>query len=211
MNQTFYNKEYYDTPKTEKKITGGYEDYSWERLGYYFKDTANHIVTHFKPTSTFDIGTGKGFLIKSFLKLGVDAYGLDFSKYAISQSDVQDRISCLDLKKDISETKTRKYDVVTCFDCVEHIEDKYIDKVIQDVLDLAGEYAIFYIPDEEFLKTCADSDESHISIHSTKYWKEKFMQNEDFEYMNNTIYIKPLMGWFCVPSALHILKRKFHN
>ena len=63
---------------------GGYRyDGRWQPV-------AGDIVTHFqlKPGDrVLDIGCAKGFLVKDLLALGIDAYGLDISKYALSNCE----------------------------------------------------------------------------------------------------------------------------
>jgi ubiquinone/menaquinone biosynthesis C-methylase UbiE len=47
---------------------------------------ARDIVDHFglKPGDrVLDVGCAKGFLVKDLLELGIDAYGIDVSKYAL--------------------------------------------------------------------------------------------------------------------------------
>ena len=61
--------------------------------GYYYdgrwKPVAKDIKKAFnlkKSSKLLDIGCAKGFLIKDLIEIGIDAYGLEISKYAIQNS-----------------------------------------------------------------------------------------------------------------------------
>ena len=61
----------------------GYGGYSYD--GRWIS-VAKRMVEHFqlKPGDrVLDVGCAKGFLVKDFVDLGIDAFGLDISKYAI--------------------------------------------------------------------------------------------------------------------------------
>ena len=38
-----------------------------------------------------DIGCGKGFLVKDLVNIGMDAYGIDLSSYALRNSEKENR------------------------------------------------------------------------------------------------------------------------
>ncbi len=73
-----YGEMYFDGPR--EYGYGGYRyDGRWQPV-------ARDIVAHFglKPGDrVLDVGCAKGFLVKDLLALGIDAYGLDVSQYAL--------------------------------------------------------------------------------------------------------------------------------
>jgi cyclopropane fatty-acyl-phospholipid synthase-like methyltransferase len=73
-----YGETYFDGPR--EYGYGGYRyDGRWQPV-------AKDIVAHFglKPGDrVLDVGCAKGFLVKDLLALGIDAYGLDISHYAL--------------------------------------------------------------------------------------------------------------------------------
>ncbi len=73
-----YGEMYFDGPR--EYGYGGYRyDGRWQPV-------ARDIVSHFslKPGDrVLDIGCAKGFLVKDLLALGIDAYGVDISQYAL--------------------------------------------------------------------------------------------------------------------------------
>jgi len=73
-----YGEIYFDGPREY-----GYGGYSYDGR---WQPVAQDIIDHFglkKGDRVLDIGCAKGFLVKDLLALGIDAYGLDVSKYAL--------------------------------------------------------------------------------------------------------------------------------
>jgi ubiquinone/menaquinone biosynthesis C-methylase UbiE len=73
-----YGELYFDGPREY-----GYGGYRYDGR---WRPVARDIVEHFnlKPgDKVLDVGCAKGFLVKDLLELGIDAYGLDVSKYAL--------------------------------------------------------------------------------------------------------------------------------
>ena len=73
-----YGEMYFDGPREY-----GYGGYRYDGR---WRPVAKDIVEHFnlKPgDKVLDVGCGKGFLIKDLLELGIDAYGIDVSEYAL--------------------------------------------------------------------------------------------------------------------------------
>lgn len=73
-----FGEMYFDGPREY-----GYGGYRYDGR---WKSVAQDIVDHFglKPGDRIlDIGCAKGFLVKDLLALGINAYGIDVSKYAL--------------------------------------------------------------------------------------------------------------------------------
>ena len=77
-----YGREYFD----------GSRDYGYGGYVYdgRWQPVARDIVRHFnlkRGSRVLDVGCAKGFLVKDLCALGVDAYGLDVSEYAITNCE----------------------------------------------------------------------------------------------------------------------------
>lgn len=64
--------------------------------GYYYDGRWKSVVKRFikfynlkKKDKILDIGCAKGFLVKDFIDKGIDAYGIDISRYALSEAPKQ--------------------------------------------------------------------------------------------------------------------------
>ncbi|MDB4214575.1 class I SAM-dependent methyltransferase [Burkholderiaceae bacterium] len=79
-----YGEVYFDGPR--EYGYGGYRyDGRWQPV-------ARDIVSHFglRPGDRLlDVGCAKGFLVKDLLALGIDAYGLDVSRYALENCETE--------------------------------------------------------------------------------------------------------------------------
>ena len=77
-----YGRLYFDGPRDY-----GYGGYQYDGR---WKPVAQDIIDFFslRPGDRFlDVGCAKGFLVKDLLTLGIDAYGIDVSEYAIQNCE----------------------------------------------------------------------------------------------------------------------------
>jgi ubiquinone/menaquinone biosynthesis C-methylase UbiE len=77
-----YGEMYFDGPREY-----GYGGYSYDGR---WQPVAQDIVDHFglKPgDKVLDIGCAMGFLVKDLLAIGIDAYGIDVSEYALKNCE----------------------------------------------------------------------------------------------------------------------------
>lgn len=73
-----YGQMYFDGPRDY-----GYGGYRYDGR---WKSVAGDIIEHFnlvQGSRVLDVGAAKGFLVKELLDLGIDAYGVDISEYAV--------------------------------------------------------------------------------------------------------------------------------
>ena len=73
-----YDEMYFDGPREY-----GYGGYRYDGR---WKPVAHDIVDHFgliPGDRVLDVGCAKGFLVKDLLALGIDAFGIDISQYAL--------------------------------------------------------------------------------------------------------------------------------
>ena len=114
-----FGKNYFDGPR--KFGYGGYfYDGRW-------KSVAKRIVKEYnlkKGSKVLDIGCGKGFLVKDLIDLGIDAYGLDISEYAVNncENSVTGRIHLGNAKK--LPFKQSSFDFVISINCIHNLSRK---------------------------------------------------------------------------------------
>jgi len=196
-----FDRDYFENGVQTRK--SNYADYSWQRLGSYFQQTARHIVDLFKPERTLDVGCAKGFLVKALDELGVDAYGIDPSVYAVSNAhpDVGDKIN-LDSARSIPYPDNT-FDVVTCLDVMDHVPLKEVTKTLKELLRVSKEWVIIRVVTHEVE---GDLDSSHETIRDREWWTER-IEKAGGKVESNEPYFKDGVWWFNVPEFLMVVRK----
>lgn len=79
-----YDKRYFDGSQCDYQCSAGYGVY----IDRGFEGQAKWLVKNYDLKGTLlDVGCAKGFLVGYLRDLGVDAYGLDWSEYAVSSAE----------------------------------------------------------------------------------------------------------------------------
>ncbi len=195
----------FDADYFERGVETGksnYRDYSWERLGKYFLKTAVHIKENFNPETVLDAGCAKGFLVYALQKTGVDAYGIDASEYAVSKApeEIKDKIKRGLVQK--LPYGDNSFDVVVCFDVMEHIPEGEVAEVLKEFNRVANSTVILRIPTK---LEPNDKDAYHETIRPREWWEQKlkssgFIVAEQDELGSDGIW------WFNVPEYLFVCK-----
>jgi len=110
--QQVYTKEYYQI-----------RAYESDNLREHFSLLASNIQHHFAPANTLDVGCARGFFVQALQDKGINARGMDVSRYAIN--NCAEGMRCY-LQHGNAEKKfpyfANSFDVVTCMECIEHLE-----------------------------------------------------------------------------------------
>ena len=197
----WYDADYWDHPAAGK--SGFIRPYMWDHLGDHFQATAAHIVERFSPSSSLDVGCGKGFLVKALLDLGVDAYGLDLSEYAIQHCppDVADRVRVDDIT---GPGLLEPVHLVTAFDVLEHLPEATIPHVLARLEGAGSEWLICNIGLAD--SPTPDPDASHINLQTRQWWLDTF--NEHLPDWRLVDGYGAGCWWFNVPDMLFTLRRR---
>lgn len=196
-----FDRDYFENGVKTKK--SNYRDYSWQRLGSYFQRTAAHIVGKFNPERTLDVGCAKGFLVKALDELGVDAYGIDPSTYAVSNDhpDIAEKI-----QQEIAQSipyPDDTFDVVTCFDVLEHIPAREVPKTLKELLRVSKQWVVLRVVTREVE---GDIDSSHETIRDKDWWAEKIEKAGGIvESIDG--YVDKSVWWFNVPEFLMVVRK----
>jgi cyclopropane fatty-acyl-phospholipid synthase-like methyltransferase len=132
------------------------------------------IASEFQPDSVLDVGSGAGALVRAFLLLGKDSRGVDGSLHI---KHVAEQVWGGDAFLDIADLRKpyfagRKFDVVTCFDVAEHIEEQYAGTLCRTLVNNTNEGGhILLGPAPE-----GQDGVGHVNLQHPTYWIEK-MEN----------------------------------
>ncbi|MEO6822601.1 MAG: class I SAM-dependent methyltransferase [Candidatus Nanopelagicales bacterium] len=127
----------------------------------FFGDVASRIVETFRPTSSLDAGCAMGVLVGSLRERGVDAEGVDLSAYAIEQADprAQGHV-CVG---SLADPLTRRYDIITCIEVLEHIDAGRVEAVVANLCSATDTVLLSTTPDDF-------NEGTHVNVRPPSYW-----------------------------------------
>lgn len=147
----FYGEKFATSPTRNKKFAG---------------DMSLVLIDEFNPNSVIDFGCGTGDLLAPYEAKGIEVLGLDGSKECKRNAKINpDHFIVFDLRKRFNAGK--KYDMCTCLEVAEHIEEKSSDILINNLAS-SSDLIIFTAapPSQE------GTDHCNLKPHS--WWIDKF-------------------------------------
>ena len=161
---------------------------------WYFERIAEIIVNRFNPKNILDVGCSDGLLLECFYKYGVECYGVDISKKALSYAPqvIRHNLILLDIERENLPFKDNTFDVITILEVLEHLHDhKRIISEMYRVLKPGGivlmstpvdskVYRLINKIIQKFVKVEGFSDfdicdfSPHINVHPKKFWIKEF-------------------------------------
>lgn len=140
----------------------------------------------FEPDSVLEVGCGLGPRVWAMDAVGMDASGFDISEYAIQNSLIPSKVWV----EDIGNLTTSKpgegyvedeYDLVCCYDVLEHLEGEGLDKAIENLIKLSKKHILISIPfigDSNLYK-----DPTHKTFKERQWWIDKIMASGKLEQL----------------------------
>ena len=130
-----------------------------------------------------DVGCAYGFLVRHMRRRGIESWGLDYSRYALSQApeDVRENLRFFDLtKRDLSFFGSKTFTLLSCFETLEHIEEQYCAQAVQHLWSLLrpGGTAALAICVEG--QPGWDTDPTHVTVRPREFW-DSHLANVGFE------------------------------
>ncbi len=154
----------------------GYENFGHSDFRYW----TNFVVkSRGKRLKWLDVGCAYGFLVNYALEAGIDAWGVDVSKYAIKEGkrlfpNLSDRLFVYDCDDLLMVFKKEFFDVVSMLEVVEHLPNpKQSLAMVARILKKGG-YLIISTPNGAL--RIIDRDVTHISIKPAEYWVESLTE-----------------------------------
>ncbi|MBI5465445.1 class I SAM-dependent methyltransferase, partial [Candidatus Gottesmanbacteria bacterium] len=135
------------------------------------------IKIFLRPKSLLDIGCGTGEMVKVLRLLGVDAQGLEISKYLLSRASPNIRKFLKHGNILTLPYQDSSFETVTTFDVLEHIPTEDLKTAVAECNRVAKKLVLHKIFTNEnwWIKRFHGPDISHVSIFAKNWW-EKFWQ-----------------------------------
>lgn len=174
LDASFFNREYFE-------MGIGYSGYTTTIYGKAYSHLVNFyraitIKLFLKPKSFLDVGCGTGLLVWYLRKLGVEAYGMEISKYALSRAYPI-------IKKYLRfgnvlnlPFKDKSFDMVGSFNVLEHIYKEEIAKALFECNRVCKRFHFhkIFTPGNRWIKTFHKGDLSQVNIASISWWEKLF-------------------------------------
>lgn len=133
-----YDKSYFQGKESRYSHNGGYSNYN--TMQNINKELANKVFDKFqlKGKKVLELGCAKGFLIEILRELEVEAYGIDFSEFAVNCSKVKQYITLGDVR-DFNQPifLENKFDLILSFNFLECIPEENMSKLINNLNKIA--------------------------------------------------------------------------
>jgi len=122
--------------------------------------------------SVIDVGCGLGDLVAGFAELGHDSWGIEGSPACLPYAHVpQDRIMIHDLREPVEGVVTRRYDLLTCFEVIEHLEPERGGCALDNLIAMS---------DQIVTSISGSTGRYHLHVKPRDFWERKFA-NRGFE------------------------------
>ena len=163
-----YNEDYYLNYDLGIKKVNYMES---EELAVFFQIVAQRIVEDLHPRTVLDAGCAAGRLVAALRDLGVEAYGMDVSEYAISvvREDIRPYCVVGSLAEPFPKELPEKFDLIISFEVLEHLTEEDGCKAIANLCTHADQLLFCSSPD-------AYDDPTHINVQPGTYWAKLFAE-----------------------------------
>ena len=172
-----YNAEYYK----QYDVGIGKVDYSdSEYTKGFLTKIAQKIVDDLHPKTVLDAGCAMGHLVAALRDLGVEAYGVDISEYAVSRARADIRQFCKtgSLADEFPAGLPKHYDLVVSIEVLEHLYEENGKKAIHNLCKLSDQVLFSSTPDDF-------AERTHVNVQQREYWARLFFENgfvDDINY-----------------------------
>lgn len=178
ITQKKYNSDFFDDKYFLEGTKSNYtlDFFDWERKKEIYRAMAKELNDQFHPNRVLDIGCALGFHVQGFRDNQVEAYGVDISEWAIKHGKPNCQV--IDITEQKLPFEDNFFDLITCFDVLEHIPIQFHDFVFSEIARVCSKTLYisqpFLIMPEQVYGSPPKDDESHISLMPPYYYILEF-------------------------------------
>jgi len=170
------NHEDFDTVKAKYELIYSIPGYglkygSASRDWIYEKLFREDIVFDLSAVSSvLDIGTGAGMFCKwAYHNICKNIYGLDFAS-KLSEECIDLGIKFIKASAHEIPLQDKSIDLITSFDCMEHIHPDYLEKTIDEMKRVGCRYMLHRIPNKPSKAHHKQVGQLHLIQESREFW-----------------------------------------
>lgn len=174
IDKSFYNREYFE-------LGIGYSGYTTTVSGRFFNNISNlyralKIKIFLNPKTVLDVGCGMGLMVYYLRRLGIKAYGMEISEYAILKADPS-------IKRYISNSSilnvpysNDQFEVVVSVNVLEHLKTNRISQALNECNRVCSKFIVhkIYTKENKWIEAVHKEDFSQISVYTKQWWKNLF-------------------------------------
>ena len=130
---------------TTREWRSGYERYDRQTSN---ADVAAYVLWRYVPATTaLDVGCATGFVVEALREIGVDADGVDVSRYAIDHAapGARHHIRWADISRGLPFSEGT-FDLVTALETLEHLPPTAVPAAIAELARVARRWVVCTIP-----------------------------------------------------------------
>lgn len=138
-----------------------------------------YIIQKYKIKSVLDVGSGTGYAAKWFHDNGLDSTAIDGLEFNVTNAVYPTQ------QIDLTESSfVKNVDLVHCIEVVEHIEEKYIDNLLETLC--CGKYILMThaLPGQD--------GHHHVNCQNKEYWLDHLSKRGFAEVVADSEHIKTL-------------------
>jgi SAM-dependent methyltransferase len=159
----WYDRDYFENGVKSNWTHG----YGWPQFRGVFTDAAACLAELFPEAQSFlDVGCAKGFLVRALRERGLEAWGLDHSRWAIEHAEPAAR-PFLTLGGVDSAAFDRQFDVVVAMSLFESLTEAQLEGLLPRLRTWTRQalFAVISLP-----SPAAGGDLSHITLRDRTWW-----------------------------------------
>ena len=204
IDTSYYDREYYEGKKSFYKLGYGQSFVSefFEKIIDLYR--ALMIKLFLNPKSVLEIGCGRGRLVLYLRKLGVEAYGIEISHYALeaAKKEIRPYLEYGDINNIPHEENA--FDAVVSFDVFNHLERSRLRKAMDESIRVSRKWILHKIltTDNLTYRLFGRRDFSNSSILNSQYWQAMF------KYIENIIVLRKFPRLPSVFETVYLLRKK---
>ena len=176
MDNKTYGKSYYDNYDV------GVEQVNYEDSPYtkdFLTGIAKRIVEDFEPRTVLDAGCAMGHLVAALRDLGVEAFGIDVSDYAISKvrEDVRQYCAVGSIVEEMPAHFPDSFDLIVSIEVLEHLYEADGKAAIKNLCNYSNQFLFCSTPDDF-------DDPTHLNVRQREYWARCFADEGFYDDVN---------------------------